>query len=196
MIKLIPINFFLLLAFSANASNHINQGLQNNQKELPIELRTKSSDFDSGRLNFRGLEIRQGEILIKSNHAETSRLDFANGEWVFSGNVEVKTETTKLFCNEARVRFKNHQLVNAEIKGTPARFEQILLNEGKSNNGEAIRMFYQIDTGILELYNDARFYDGTNEISGEKIIYDVVGKNLSVDSGKNGPVTILIEPID
>ncbi len=166
------------------------------QPDLPITLNADSSDFDyeSSRLIFRGLQLEQGELLIKADVAETDKLDFAEGEWTFTGNVSIKAETASLYCEEATLRFLNHQLASAELSGAPARFEQRLEESGKINTGEAMRMTYQLDKGVLELQQSARFADGTNEISGDMITYDVVGRHLSAGSGASGPVKILIEP--
>ena len=166
------------------------------QPGLPITLNAESSDFDyeSSRLIFRGLQLEQGELFIKANIAETDKLNFADGVWNFSGDVFVKTAAASLYCDTAVLRFINHRLASAELTGNPARFEQRLEESEDINTGEAGRMIYQLDKGILELQQNARFADGTNEISGDLITYDVVGRNLSAGSGDSGPVKILIEP--
>jgi lipopolysaccharide transport protein LptA len=181
------------IAAPATASEH---SLPTLQPGIPIELNADSSDFDydSSRLVFRGLELEQGDLQIKADLAETNKLDFADGEWNFSGNVSVRSATASLFCDAATLRFVNHQLASAELTGSPARFEQRVEDTGKTNTGEAGRMLYRLDNGILELQQNARFADGTNEISGDAITYDVVGRHLSAGSGASGPVKILIEP--
>jgi lipopolysaccharide export system protein LptA len=53
-----------------------------------------------------------------------------------------------------------------------------------------------LDTDTLQLSNEARFSDGTNEISSDLITYDLQEKHLTADSGDTGPVKILIDPPD
>ncbi len=180
-------------AFSAEHS--VEDILRANQGS-PIKINAESSDFNytSGRLIFRGLEMIQGDLTIRAELAETERLDFADGAWAFTGDVQVEAQNARLFCDEARIDFRNHQLTRADLQGKPARFEQLVAETGKTNEGEAERMLYTLDNGMLELTRNARFSDGANEIKGDKITYDVVGRNLSAGSGDSGPVTIVIEP--
>jgi lipopolysaccharide transport protein LptA len=186
---------FAVALAPVRAANHSVEDLLEAQQGAPIEINADSSDFDydSGRLVFRGFRLNQGGLSIKSEMAETDKLDFANGTWTFSGNVEVEFDTASLYCDEAEIRFTGHQLTQAELTGTPASFKQVVAETGEINEGEAGRMLYKLDNGILELRNNARFSDGANEIKGDQITYDVIGRNLSADSGASGPVTILIE---
>ena len=71
--------------------------------------------------------------------------------------------------------FSQHQLTRAELTGSPARFEQSTNGSTSVNTGQAERMLFELDTGILELLKNARFADGTNEIKGDSITYDVQG---------------------
>jgi len=165
-------------------------------EDIPIKLSADSSDFNynTRSLVFKGLKIKQGNLAIEADLAETNELDFADGLWTFSGKVKIKTETAILYCDDASIHFTNHELSRAELLGSPARFEQAIDELGQANSGEANRMIYQTATGILELHTNARFIDGKNEISGDQITYDVLRQNLSAGSGDSGPVTILIEP--
>jgi lipopolysaccharide export system protein LptA len=185
-----------LAAVAAFSAEHSMEDLLRAQQDRPIKINADSSDFNytSGRLIFRGLKLTQGDLTIRAELAETANLDFADGAWTFTGAVEVEAQNAKLFCDEARIDFRNHQLARAELLGEPARFEQLVVETGKTNEGEAERMLYTLDNGMLELTRNARFSDGTNEIKGDNITYDVVGRNLTAGSGDSGPVTILIEP--
>lgn len=166
------------------------------QPDMPITLDADSSEFDynSSRLVFRGLRLDQGNIRVQADVAETERLDFTDGLWVFSGNVQVDAETARLYCDEARLTFRNHQLTRAELFGSPARFEQDTTSGNNVNSGEAGKIVYELDNGILELTDQARFSDGANEISGELISYDLNAGKLTAGSGSSGPVRIYIEP--
>lgn len=166
------------------------------QPDVPITIDADSSefDYDTRRLVFHGLRLDQGNLGIQADLAETDKLDFTDGVWIFSGNVVVETETANLYCDKARLMFVNHQLTAAELSGTPARFEQIIEGTEEVNSGEANSIRYALQKGTLELRNDARFSDGANEISGDLITYDLTTRHLRAGSGDSGPVKILIEP--
>jgi lipopolysaccharide transport protein LptA len=165
------------------------------QSDMPITIDADSSEFDyeTSRLIFHGLRMDQGNLGIEADVAETDKLDFTNGQWVFTGNVIVEAENAKLYCDKATMTFVNHQLISAELQGTPATFNQYDPIAENTNIGEANNILYRLDTGTLELSEAARFSDGANEISGELITYDIAARHLSAGSGNSGPVKILIE---
>jgi lipopolysaccharide transport protein LptA len=163
---------------------------------MPITIDADSSEFDyaTNRLLFRQLRLDQGSLGIEADLAETDKLDFTDGVWIFTDNVKIKTDTATLTCDSARLNFKNHQLVAAELTGSPANFEQFIPESGQTNSGEANSITYSLKTGGLQLRDNARFSDGANEISGDLITYDLLARKLTVGSGENGPVKIIIEP--
>jgi len=186
----------MLLAVIATAESKAQGSIPQLQTNLPITIDADSSEFDyqSSRLIFRGLRMDQAGLGIKADLAETDKLDFNDGEWMFSGNVTVETDTATLQCDSALLTFVNHQLIAAVLTGGPARFQQRLEESDKINSGEANFIDYQLSSGTLELRESARFSDGANEISGELITYDLAARNLTAGSGNSGPVKIVIEP--
>jgi len=166
------------------------------QPNMPITLDADSSDFDydSSSLVFRGLRMSQGTLGIRADLAETAKLDFDDGVWVFTGNVEMESDATILKCDEAKLHFKNHGLQHAELRGAPATFEQIDTETQEKAVGQAGFIEYDLLSGKVKLTEEARFSDGANEIYGESISYDVRARNVTADSGDSGPVKILIEP--
>ena len=177
------------------ATSHAQDILPELQADMPITIDADSSEFDyeSSRLIFHGLRIDQGTLGIEADIGETDKLDFTNGMWIFTGNVSVEAETAKLRCDKAQLKFVNHQLVEATLTGGPARFEQFLPDSEESNTGEARVIVYKLTEGTLQLEKDARFSDGSNEISGDLITYDLTARRLTAGAGDSGPVKILIE---
>jgi lipopolysaccharide export system protein LptA len=183
---------FFIAALPLQAENSI-PALEPN---TPIIINADSSEFDyiSSRLIFHGLRLDQGHLGIEATAAETDKLDFDNGLWIFTGNVVVETQNAILHCEKARLTFLNHQLAAAELTGAPARFEQTTEETGQINSGEANSIVYKLDTGTLQLNDNAHFFDGANKISGDMITYDLQAQHLKAGSGDSGPVTILIDP--
>ena len=166
------------------------------QPGMPITLDADSSDFDydTNRLVFRGLRMTQGTLGISADLAESDRLDFDDGLWIFTGNVVIESKNTVLFCDEARLKFREHQLQHAELRGVPARFEQRDPETQALTEGRATLILYDVPTGIVQMAEDAWFSDGSNEIFGANITYDLEQRHITADSGESGPVKILIEP--
>ena len=166
------------------------------QPDMPITIDAESSEFDyeSSRLLFRGLRLDQGNLGIRADLAETDKLDFNEGDWTFSGNVRIEADNATLECDQAELSFRDHQLLDALLTGEPATFAQPAEEPGKINRGSAREIVYEMSAGTLKLVGDARFSDGTNEISGDLITYDIARGSITADSGDSGPVKILIEP--
>lgn len=166
------------------------------QTDLPIMIDADSSEFDyaGGRLVFQGLRLDQGNLGIRADLAETDKLDFNAGQWTFSGNVVVEADNTRLECDSAELRFKDHELTGATLRGSPARFEQPAKDSEQINTGAAEEIVFDMPAGTLTLMGEARFSDGLNEISGDMITYDLTRGRLTAGAGDSGPVKILIEP--
>lgn len=166
------------------------------QPDMPITIDAESTEFnyETSQLVFRGLRMDQGNLGIRADLAETDKLDFADGEWLFSGNVIVEADGTSLYCDTATLRFLDNELSTAVLRGEPARFEQRVAEADAVNSGAANEINYRLVGGTLELVGAARFSDGTNEISGDFINYDLAAQRLTAGSGSSGPVKILIDP--
>lgn len=190
------LTFPALTAFACSLGWAQQSGMPLLQPDMPITLDADSSEFDyqSGRLVFRGLRLDQGNLGVSADLAETENLDFTDGLWIFRGNVSVDAESAQLYCEEARLTFRNHQLTEAILIGYPARFKQQVGSNGKNNTGEANRIVYGLSSGLLEMSDKAKFSDGANEISGEIITYDLNAGKLTAGAGSSGPVRIYIEP--
>jgi len=167
------------------------------QPDLPITIDADSSDFDyvTNQLVFRGLRITQGALTVQADVAETDKLDFTDGLWIFNGNVRVNADGSLLTCDRAELTFKNNQLSFAKLTGNPARFEQTDPETGQVNQGESKLMTYDLKAGTVTMKDDAKFTDGNNRMSGANIIYDVISRRIRVDSdGSSGGVKIMIDP--
>ena len=165
------------------------------QSDMPISIDADSSDFNytTNRLSFTGLRITQGNMSISADYAETDKIDFNNGLWVFNGNVRVEAALSVLTCDSARLNFIAHELEHAELTGEPARFEQTDPETGKVNQGQGKLMIYDLKAGTVTLSNEAVFSDGANRMSSSSITYDLVSRRIRADSGDSGSVRIMID---
>jgi len=166
------------------------------QKTLPITLDAESSEFDrkNSRLRFTGLKITQGDLRIEADEAEATRLDFENNQWEFWGNVVIDSADTKAYCDRAKITFNDHQVTNAILLGEPARFEQVLPEEDKLTEGRANQLEYDLAGATIKMVDDAWLSNGSNEVSGAKITYDLDKEFIVADADDSGPVRMKFTP--
>ena len=166
------------------------------QKTLPINLDADSSEFDrkNNIMFFHHLHITQGVFSIKADEATVAKLDFENSRWTFIGNVIIESKDAKAYSDRAEVLFQEHHIANAIMQGGPARFAQVNPENGKTTEGHANTMEYDLASGVIRMSEDAWLSDGANEVSGSRISYDLVSEYIIADSDDNGPVRMKINP--
>jgi len=170
-------------------------------KSLPIDLDADSSEFDrkKNRLVFRGLQIRQGPLRIDADEATATRLDFENTRWEFAGNVRIENAGTTAWADLADILFQEHRIRSAARTGEPVRFQQITIDtdeEGTvtTTKGQANALEYDVDSGIISMTQDAWLSDGSNEVSGDRISYDVIREIIIADADESGQIRMKIIP--
>ena len=165
-------------------------------KTLPIDLDAESSEFDrkNNKLRFRGLTIKQGLLSITADEATVTRLDFENMRWEFSGNVIIENAGTTANCEYADILFRDHRIRNAVMQGLPVTFEQISLDDERLTKGHANMMEYDVDMSIVRMSGDAWLSDGANEVSGNRISYDLEREFIVADGEDGKPVRMKIIP--
>ena len=165
-------------------------------KTLPINLDAESSEFDrkKNKLFFRSLTIKQGTLKIVADEATATRLDFENARWEFSGAVIIENVGTTAHCDYAEILFRDHRIRSAVMQGQPVTFEQLQIDEERQTEGHANRMEYDADTGIIKMSDDAWLSDSANEVSGNRISYDLNRQFIIADSDDDGQVRMKIIP--
>jgi lipopolysaccharide transport protein LptA len=164
---------------------------------LPIVLDAESSSFDqkNDTVVFRGLQITQGELGIRADEAVASALDFERSEWGFSGNVRITVESAKLEADTALLVFKDHALLTAELTGRPARFEDLSPTRRQPISGSANRLIFDNVERVLHLSEGARLSEGSNEMTGCDLIYDLEQQQITSGSSECGEqIVITIVP--
>ena len=166
------------------------------QKSLPITLDADSSEFDrkNDKLIFKGLHITQGSLHIEADNAEANRLDFEDNRWVFSGNVIIQNIETNVYCDYAEIFFKDHRILNAVLRGQPARFIQRRAEDDRLTEGRANTMEYDFQGGLIRMTENAWLSDGANEVSGDRITYDLIKEYIIADADGSGQVRMKINP--
>lgn len=173
-------------------------GLPAGNSEQPINLEAASSDFDykNNSLLFRRVRITQGGLEVTAQEARATGLEFENSEWSLQGDVKITVPGGLLQSNEARVQFRNNEIVRASIKGSPAQFEQRLKDRNQLARGRAAGIDYNVKESTVHLTGDAWLSDGQNEIQGNTLVYDIGRERVQANPNEKDPggVRITINP--
>jgi lipopolysaccharide export system protein LptA len=106
----------------------------------------------------------------------------------------LESGTTRGDCDSAELTFIGHQLRVALLKGTPASFEQRPQTGRQAARGRANSLEYNLDAGVISLGGDAWVSDGSNEVSGERLSYDLRKQFVLADSSGGKQVRMRISP--
>jgi lipopolysaccharide transport protein LptA len=181
-----------LAAWIAAAAEDVENG-----DRLPILLDAESSSFDqqSNTVVFRGLNITQGELGVRADEAVASGLDFTRSEWQFTGSVEISIGSAVIEAESASIIFAEHALQSAELRGTPAEFQ----NDGGTREtlirGGANVLRFDNVAQTLQMSEGAWLSEGANEFTGCDLIYDFAEEKItSGSSGCGESVVITITP--
>jgi lipopolysaccharide export system protein LptA len=163
---------------------------------LPIDLDAEYSEFDrrNNRLVFRQLQVRQGSLAISADEATASPADFVASRWTFSGNVVIRNAEAEVRAAKAELDFRDNLLRKAVLRGSPATFRQPRTGQRLPTDGRADVLEYDPVGGSLRMLGNARLTDGANEVTGERIDYDLRREVVSAGGGTGGPVRVRITP--
>ena len=161
---------------------------QTNDLRLPISLDADSTSYDgkSSMLVFSGLRLSQGSIGIEADEGRATKLDFQDAVWRFKGNVVIDVDNGHIECASANLKFADHKLMVATIRGEPATFEMRRPDSDEIIRGEARRLVYNLDTRIIEFSGDAKFSESGNQIASSFIAYNIAEQRINAESSGEG----------
>jgi lipopolysaccharide export system protein LptA len=157
-------------------------------------------DYRNNNAVLRDVIITQCDMRIEAAEARvTGGLNFDNSRWTVSGDVRISAEGGNLKSDKAVVSFRDKLISNATITGTPAMFEQVRA-DGTTSRGRAGTIDYETTSGTVSLSSNAWLSDGRNEITGQKLVYNIRSQSVqgqarpSAASGGNDRIRIVIQP--
>jgi lipopolysaccharide export system protein LptA len=155
---------------------------------LPISLDADSTAYDgnSSMLVFEGLRLSQGSIGVSADEGRASKLDFQDSIWRFEGNVVIDVDNGHIECDLADLRFADHELRFATIKGSPATFEVRRPGSEETTYAEAGQLEYNLETGVIEFSGNAVFTEGGNQIASSFIAYNINERRINAQSSGEG----------
>jgi len=111
----------------------------------------------------------------------------------YEGNVELVQGTLRVTAARVEV-YRGEELERLVATGAPVTFRQ-QPDEGKEIRGQSQRADYQARNSVIELTGDAHLWQGNDEFSGPRIVYDAERSLVRAEGqGKGGRVNATIHP--
>lgn len=161
---------------------------------LPISLDADSTYYDgkNSMLMFQGLRLSQGQIGVQADEGRASKLDFKDSIWHFEGNVIIDVEDGHIECDSADLRFTDHTLRFASIRGSPATFEFKRPGSDEVTYAEAGRLEYDLVDSVVEFSENAIITEGGNQISSSYLVYNILERRINAQSSGDGDEKVKI----
>lgn len=126
--------------------------------------------------------------------ADTADLDDNAGITVYRGNVIVTQGSLHLTGDTVTVFSPERNLKEVKAEGNPARFKQRPDNKNEDMRAQSRIMIYRVDEEKLVLLEDAHLWQGKDEISGNRIDYDIKADVGKAVKGEKERVKVTIQP--
>jgi lipopolysaccharide transport protein LptA len=155
------------------------------------------SSFRSDTLELLGnVRVTQGAMSIEAQQATADAFRSENSRWLFQDSVRVRTAEAELISHSAAASFRNNQLVEARVEGTPAHFEQRGGAPDRAVRGRARSIKYDLSADVVTLTGDVWFSYGADEFRGDTVIYSMRDERVQVNpnADASGRVKGIIRP--
>ncbi|MBW3697469.1 lipopolysaccharide transport periplasmic protein LptA [Vibrio sp. T187] len=127
--------------------------------------------------------------------SDTQQLDMKSSQVTFVGDVQLKQGSINIDADKIIVSqdAKTSEIQSIRAFGKPATFSQ-LTDDGKTLNGQANELNYELVTDKLIMTNDAMLSQDGSTIRGSKITYQITSQKLVADSNENERVSTVLQP--
>jgi lipopolysaccharide export system protein LptA len=126
--------------------------------------------------------------------ADAAEMDQASDQIIYQGAVRVDQGTLRVDADRITVQYENQKVVRIVAEGGPASYRQEVENPAGEVVAQANTIVYLTRDERLELRGSASLSQLGNEISGEKILYDMVAGKVEAVSGEGGSVRMVLQP--
>ena len=144
-------------------------------------------------LYFEDVSLKKNNLNINSDAASITDLNNETTIFTFLGNVEIISDIVIIKCDKAVLEFKENELKNARFTGKLSSFQQFDNERELIASGTAEVFEYDHITNILRMETNAWVNNGSNEVSGNLITYNLVKRNIIADSENGLPVKLIID---
>lgn len=135
---------------------------------------------------------RQQPIQIEANRVE---IDEREGTSTYIGNVQVQQGTLQLTAGRVVVHRGQEGLQRIVAFGDPAAFRQQPEGADYLIRGQARELRYDAGGGTVELTGEAHIWQGRDEFSGARVVYELERERVRAEGGSgDGRVRAIIHP--
>lgn len=164
----------------------------------PIVINSAFSNIDyaTNTAEFTDIAVSQGDTRLTAERASATGVGFTNSQWTFVGRVVIISETRGLLrANQAILQFREGELTQVTVNGSPAYIEQRRTDSLRPGHGYADQITYDLKQDTVRFDGHAHLSDGRKEISAPVLLYNVREEGLQADSpGERRGVSITISP--
>ncbi len=125
---------------------------------------------------------------------KSAKIDQVKQTLVYKGNVRIDQGTLRVVADEMVVTYENERVVKIVARGAPARYQQKLSENQGHVRANAQTIVYHTQDEALDLEGEARLLQHGNELTGEKIRYDIVKGKVDAAAENKGPVRMILQP--
>lgn len=115
--------------------------------------------------------------------ADLAEADDARRVTVYKGRVVITQGSLRISGDTATVHYNQRRDLTAlVVVGNPAHFRQQVEGELDYQQATAQRMEYHADKNLVILLGDARSWQGREQITGDRIVFDTVNNRVQADA--------------
>ena len=130
-----------------------------------------------------------------SLEADRATFNQKTGFTTYNGNVRIEQGTMKLQADSITAQLgTKRELQTVDAIGRPARFQQQISSDRGIAKGEAQKINYNADTGILTLSGNAYLSQDGSSLKGSVLRYSMNKGDIEAQGSKTGRVQIVIPP--
>lgn len=148
-----------------------------------------------------GLLLAPGAYALKTDREQPATLDadefdmdFQTGVRTYRGNVIYRQGTIRLFADELVAYFNGDELQRAVARGNLAEFRQLPDDSDEEIFGFGLRIELDEVNQVVTLQDRAKVTQGTNTVTGKKIVYNMLTEKVKVTSGQSGSKPAAAKP--
>lgn len=136
------------------------------------------------------LRLTRGPVKITAERADLEERETA----LYRGNVKMTSAELELTGDRLELRQPAKGEFQARLTGRPARLRHLGAAGVPPIVASAARIDYDSRTAIIEMTGDAQLERGADQVSSERIRYDVAARRISASGNAGGQVQIVIQP--
>ena len=180
--------------------------LINPHAKITVNAMSSELNARTGRVELTGnVVVSEGNTQVRADRADTTCLaqsaspsaQCANSRWTFQGNVRIEAPPRgSLQSDQAIVDIKDDRIARVTIIGNPAVFEQQHAGALGMTRGHADQIVYDVTAGTVSLIKDAwlSLSGGSNDITSQRIVYDIRSEKVDATSPGTQGVHITLTP--